>query len=260
MPIPEGYKTEYIVKNLEKSINRYNKINIDYNKYYQKYLFNRNKFLTNYEDIADLLVMDEFIDEIIRVLDEFGMNARLSELVSKGKFFNVMNEMKPLFSILSRHRISITDINLKEKCGSNNIYDIIREIYNTFSKRGNLTISGGFVIASKTMHFIMPDLFIMIDGEHIGLSLYNVDDYMPHKVDGKNWYEAVPNYSGKKPNPSPRGAGRMSWDAERYCIALLYYKRIWLEWMELFNNDKNGFLALDYYKNNIPRIIDKSLW
>ena len=128
------------------------------------------------------------------------------------------------------------------------------------SEPGNLTLSGGFVIASKTMHFILPELFIMIDGSHIGISLYNIQDYNPWTEDGRNWLDVIPDYSGRKPNPSPRGLGRKSWDSERYCIALMYYKRIYNEWIHEANSTHQAFLELDENPNTVTRITDKALW
>ena len=38
----------------------------------------------------------------------------------------------------------------------------------------------------------MPELFAMLDGQHIGISIYHVSDYYPHPDDGRDWFDVIP--------------------------------------------------------------------
>jgi len=120
------------------------------------------------------------------------------------------------------------------------VASVIGRIYNLFSQPKRLSLSGGVVIASKTAHMIMPELFIMID-HRIMKKLHEVSDYYPHPSDGEGWYDVISNYSGHKLNPYSGYA----WDFDqRYLAALMYYKRIILEWCQQNNTDITGFLQL----------------
>jgi len=260
MPIPAEVNTSYIIQNFQDRVNSYNNNFNVYIEDYQKFILKRKMFLYESQEIPSLLMKEDFINELRWILDKFGMNARLSKLTDKPIFSKVLEESAPVLKKITRHESDITHLNFNASNESRNYYESICEIYELYSERGRLSDSGGFVIASKTLHFILPELFIMIDGSHIGISLYNIDDYEPFEEDGDDWYEAIPNYSGKKPNPSPRGLGRKNWDSERYCRALMYYKRIYEEWKKEFNLDFQAFQKIDIKSNFVTRIIDKSLW
>ena len=260
MPIPVGITTSVLVRNIQERIKNYNQ-NLDfYVRDYQQYISKRRSIFCETHKISDIFQNDEYISELRWILDKFGMNARRSQLTEQSSFSKVIEESTPIFEKILEHETTLQKVSFTNSNQSRDYYSLICEIYNLFSKPGKLSYSGGFVIASKTMHFILPDLFVMIDGAHIGISLYNISDYHPHSDNGKDWFEAIPSYSGKKSNPSPRGQGRTSWDSERYCIALLFYKRIYHEWIETFNSNHETFIELDTFSRSVPRIIDKSLW
>ena len=260
MPIPEMVPTSFLVRNIRERIKNYNQHLDFYVRDYKQYISQRRSIFSETHEISDLLMNDEFIIELRWILDKFGMNARLSQLTEQSSFSKVIEESTPIFEEILEHETTLQKVSFTNSNQSRDFYSLICEIYNLFSEPGKLSYSGGFVIASKTMHFILPDLFVMIDGAHIGISLYHISDYRPHSEDGRDWIETIPNYSGKKPNPSPRGQGRKSWDSERYCIALLFYKRIYHEWKETFNSNHQSFIELDEFSSSVPRIIDKSLW
>lgn len=260
MPIPEGVTTSYIVKNLHERILNYN-IKFDfYVTDYNKYLSQRKFLLNVNNEFQKLLMNDEFISALRWILIKFGMNARQSQLTEISSFSKVIKESIPIFEEILKHKKVITNLDFTIDNESRKLYKLICDIYNRFSEPAKLSYSGGFVIASKTLHFVLPDLFIMIDGAHIGISLYHITDYQPLVDEGKDWYAVIPGYSGKKPNPSPRGQGRASWDSERYCIALLFYKRIYHDWLKAFKVNHQSFLELDEKSCLVSRIIDKTMW
>ena len=255
MPIPEGVETDYIINNMEKRIQKYNLNHDNYVGHYKNYINKRNHYIEELGDLSNAVREKDFILDIEKILIEYGMNSRNSELMNNSTFQNTLINNIDVIDEIENSKKTISSI-------TNNAELIkkIKILYNKLSKPQALTLSGGFVIASKTMHFLFPELFIMIDGAHIGISLYNIDDYVPHPIDGKNWYSVFSDYSGKKSNPSPRGNGRRSWDSERYCMALFYYKRLFYEWIDKNDSNENAFIKLDQNSNYIPRILDKALW
>lgn len=262
MPVPKGTLTSYIVKNIQHLVEKYNRDYGHYNRDYNFFLKQRTHLFASIDRSFNNLLHDlRFSDQLRNILDSFGMNTRHSKLVSSQRFLDTMSQIGFEFDLLESEQIRLHTLDLHQIIHDQTVFLIIKKIFNLFKKPGNLTESGGFVIASKTMHFIMPELFIMLDGQHIAVSLYNIYDYHPHPDDGANWFETIPNYSGLKPNPSPRGEGRKSWDYERYSIALMYYKRIFQEWCQHANSNIENFLDIDSQNvSTVKRIIDKALW
>ena len=130
------------------------------------------------------------------------------------------------------------------------------------ASRGQFSESGGYVIGSKICHCILPELCIMLDSIHITISLYNVASgkYLPP---GNNWYSYLGREEISVVNPSPRGAGRDSWDCYRFTQAIAFYERIYSDW-QIANGNPGyaAFLNLDPIAGTmgVPRIIDKVLW
>lgn len=265
MPIAKGTLTSEIVKNIKSKLVKYNQYySKTYVKQYNDYIEKREVLLKNHEYNYSNLMNDlGFIDEVQKILSNFGMNSRNSQLVEQKQFQNTLLQTASYFNSLRSSEVKLNSLNLGQKIGTQTVDIIIRKIFNLFSKPNHLSKSGGFVVASKTMHFVYPELFIMLDGKHIGISLSNItrSDYAPLTKDGKSWSDLIKNYSNKKPNPSPRGAGRENWDSERYLIALLYYKRIIHEWCLQNKTTFEDFLSIDSENySKASRIIDKALW
>lgn len=137
-------------------------------------------------------------------------------------------------------------------------------IYNYLSEPWAVTVSGGFVASSKTMHCLFPNLIPMIDGAHTGLSYHNIvrDTYLP-PLGLASWEAWLGWPMNGTRNPSPRGAGRHAWGADQLLAAVGVNQHIYETW-----NAANemaglpGFLALDPTPGTtgIPRIVDKGLW
>lgn len=262
MPVAKGASTSYIIQNIQDLVNNYNQLYSTYVHDYKCFIRERTRLSAiNNRNFVRLLNDPRFSNQLHDILTKFGMNARASELASRQRFLDTFSQVSSEFDLLNAAQIRLCTLNLHQMLSSRTVDSTIRNIFNLFETPGQLSIAGGFVVASKTMHFIMPELFVMLDGQHIGISLYNISDYFPHPDDGRDWFDVVPNYSGRKPNPSPRGGGRKSWDDERYCMTLMYYKRIVWEWCQQNNSNVEGFLDLDIqHASTQARIIDKALW
>jgi hypothetical protein len=51
----------------------------------------------------------------------------------------------------------------------------LRATYDALARERAVTVSGGYIAASKAMHCLFPCLAPMIDGTHTGISYYNID-------------------------------------------------------------------------------------
>ena len=251
--------TSDIVQNLEFLVKKHNdeKPHCDRGFYsYVYFMKYRKKRLAESGNYAKLLRDTYFCEELKKVLKDFGMGQRGSKFSSLSQFQNTLVKASTDFDLLSLAEIRLETLDLKQEIENETTYSVIKRIYKLFSYPGNLSNSGGVVIASKTMHMIMPELFIMIDS-YVANTLNKIFDYNPHPEDGESWYAIIPNYDGLKLNRKDTE----SWDINRYIAALIYYKRILREWCEKNNSDIQGFLNLDaQYNSTIPRIIDKALW
>lgn len=262
MPISRGTVTTDIVKNLPYLVSKYNRCEQLFVQVYNRFMRERNHLLELHNGIFRTLLNDPIFGNYLRgILVDFGLDARGSKLVSPQRILETISGCGSESDRLKSANISLHTLNLHQTIENQTVGSIIVRIFDFFAKPYRITESGGFVAASKTMHFIMPELFIILDGQHIAISLYNISDYNPHPEDGRSWADVVPNYSGNKPNPSPRGNGRKSWDAERCVIGLMYYKRIIREWCQRNYSDIKGFLEIDSENaSTASRIIDKALW
>lgn len=217
-----------------------------------------------------LLRSEKFIKEMRRVVGAFGMDSRGSQLTGFGLFSDATSEAGRDFDLLKFAKVRLETLKLKEKVGGESVGSIMTRIFNLFSQTKRLSLSGGAVIASKTMHMIMPELFIIVDSR-IAKRLNKISDYYPHPSDGNSWNEILPNWDGYKLNPF----ASYDWDLDqRYLAALMYYKRLILEWCQQNNTDISNFLKLGtrivitdiafrtktQYTALPSRIIDMALW
>jgi hypothetical protein len=262
-------RTLEIIQNLQSLINRHNE---KYDSLYSphprlcKAFKAYNLFMTKVRPFrlklkngsyTKLLKDLSFCEDLRSILKHFGMAQRGSRLTPRDRFQETLIKAGPHFDLLSSEQIRLETLNLKQKLkGGITVDSTIKIIYELFSHTNGLSESGGIKIASKTMHMIMPEVFIMID-QRVMESLHNISDYYPHQVEGR-WYDVLTEYRGQKLNPYPGQA----WDWYGcYAAALMYYKRIILEWCEKNNTDIQGFLNLDAKYGSTPaRIIDKALW
>ncbi len=140
----------------------------------------------------------------------------------------------------------------------------LQVIYHALAAPGSVTVSGGFVAASKTMHALFPELAPMIDGRHTGISYCNIvrATYRPPLGLG-NWAGWIGTPIPGVPNPSPRGAGRTAWQWHQFMAAVGLNQHIYELWQVANGNPGlQAFLAVDPSPGTtgIPRIIDKGLW
>ncbi|MCX6696263.1 MAG: hypothetical protein NTV84_01620, partial [Methanoregula sp.] len=85
-------------------------------------------------------------------------------------------------------------------------------------------------------------------------------EYLPP---GNDWSQFLGRHEKCVVNPSPRGAGRDSWDSFRFTQAIAFFERIYSDWqIENGNPGLAAFLKLDPVTGStgIPRIMDKVFW
>lgn len=208
-------------------------------------------------DYVELLKDDNFIEDLRTILRYFGMNQRGSILTPHNILKETLTQVGRYFNMLRQAKVTLESLDPDDEINNEKVSAIIQKIYEPFSFSNKLSQSGGIVVASKTMHMIMPKLFIIIDGRIMKV-LHSISDYHPHINDG-SWYDIIPKYYGYKLNPYPL---RYNWDYfNRYFAALFYYKRIILEWCQENNSDLQSFMELDTESISFPsRVIDKALW
>lgn len=272
--------TSDIVKELSASVRDYPRrhpYELDSEREYRIFMsrIRPELFEINKGSYAQLLKDMNFIEELIRILKAFGMDMRGSQLTSHGLIQDCVKRAGQDFDLMSSANLRLETLTLKQKVGNETANTLIRRVYTLFSQPYMppispyaLSLSGGVVIASKAMHMIMPELFIMIDS-HVARMLNKICDYYPHPTDGENWADVVQNYSWRKLNPS----STTNWDDECYIAALMYCKRIAFEWCQRNNTDVASFLDLDAKsikvdlfddvqiksRSVITRVIDKAL-
>lgn len=137
-------------------------------------------------------------------------------------------------------------------------------IYDALAAPGSVTVSGGFVAASKAMHCLFPELAPMVDGKHSGISYYNIvrGTYGP-PLGIVGWAAWLGKPIHSVLDPSPHGGGRNSWAWQQFMAATGINQHYYELWQAA--NGHPGlptFLALDPTPGTtgIPRIIDKGLW
>ncbi len=192
----------------------------------------------------------------------FGMNGRGSELINPVSFHTNLVSISGVVNINGLEGFALSKDPLTAVIGDSTIAIQLRKLFDYCATPCRFSISGGFVIGSKIIHCIIPELCPMVDINHIGISLYNIhpNDYFPP---GNNWEAYIGKVPVGKPNPSPRGAGRNAWHADQILCAIGFYARLYEEWQATNGNPGiQAFLKLDISKgtSGIPRILDKALW
>jgi hypothetical protein len=270
MPIPEYTPLEAIPRMLAATIEAYNApgaYTTVYNDQYRNYIDARATGIATSGRLAAWVAGREAPCAIQNLLERFGMRARNSALAQLDAFQAALASIDPgtmnWVSGISLPLDLPPPALVNPATGVNLSLDLVA-VYETLAAPGAVTVSGGYVAASKAMHCLFPDLAPMIDGTHSGISYYNIvrRTYAPllGLADWDAWL-GVP--LDTVANPSPRGAGRNSWGSQQFVAAIGINQHIYELWQVA--NGKPGlpaFLALDPTPGTtgIPRIIDKGLW
>lgn len=264
MPITEQFRLETIVNQISQKIIKYNNMSNGprYNYSYRLFIEARDRGINENGYINKWLGTEEASTIIYNLLDEFGMNSRKSSLTNINIFYKNIKYLNNLCNLSELSNFPIESYTINKPLGNSNVIDQITNLFNFSSKPKIFSDSGGFVIASKVAHCIIPELLPMIDISHIGISLYNIhkDDYLPPTGD---WIQYLGYKPKNKLNPSPRGAGRNYWNIDQYLCAIGLYARIYNIWQKIKNNPgKKDFLSLDPLDGatGIPRVLDKVFW
>lgn len=259
-------KTEFYVKNLKNLIKKtdndalssriFNKRFINYNSYMNERL--RFIKLSNY-DYDKILKNKDFCIRIRKMLKDFQMDQRGSVLMPIDHTHSAFCQIIDNFVELNLNNIRLENLDLHIGLSKENVDFYIKNIFEYLCKDNVISKSGGIVVASKTMHFIMPELFIMIDSR-VMESLHNISDYYPEPNNPFKWYDVLVDYRGETLN---RYQGTQNWSQYiNYAGALIYYKRIINEWCQNNNSNLKEFIRNDRY-SSVPypsRLIDKLFW
>ncbi|MCK4726359.1 MAG: hypothetical protein KAT29_11165, partial [Anaerolineales bacterium] len=269
MPLPAGIEIRAIPDLIPQKITDYNQgpDGPSYNEAYSQYIAERNTGIAAGGSLSAWVTSGNAVGLIQELLIAYGMNARNSQLVSPPAFQAVIEGLigASLDWINSfALPLPMAPVALMNPQTGLSLSNELTNIYNTLSSPGSVTVSGGFVAASKAAHCLFPNLAPMIDGAHTGISYYNIArvTYTP-PLGIVNWVGWIGHQIAGVPNPSPRGAGRRSWGADQFLAAIGVNQHIYEMWYVANGNPGlQAFLKLDpvHGTAGIPRIIDKVLW
>jgi len=269
MPIVKNTQLITIPGILTRNISRYNSCSrgAGYNCDYKQYIDDRDRGVKAYGSLADWIANGGAASSIMALLNNFGMNAHNSKLVPLNTLQKTLTAINPqIINWISGFSLPFNTPPpaLINRTTNTTLSTELQLIYDALARRGSVTNSGGFVVASKTMHCLFPELCPIIDGRHTGISYYNIDraTYTP-PLGFNDWirWVGVPIYGVA--NPSPRGAGRNAWQWQQFIAAMGINQHIYELWQAANGNlGYSAFLALDQTPGTtgIPRIIDKGLW
>lgn len=262
MPVEKDTRLKTIVNQITAKIRIYNEQNPKYNSDYNRFFISRSNGIKNENGINNWLKTEEASRSVYKLMDDFGMNSRASELVGFEIFNLNLKDATANIDLESLENFDISCNSLSTAFGCSTARDELKELFNYCSSPGRFSESGGFVIGTKVAHCLLPHICPMIDGRHIGISLNNIheNDYYPP---GNSWVNYLGYSPQKKTNPSPKGEGRYSWKDTQFLCAIGFYVQVYKEWQKEHDNPGiDTFLDLDSnnYVSGIPRIIDKALW
>jgi len=270
MPIPKDTQLATIHRMLAAKISEYNSpgtFTEGYNHDYNRYIVGRVAGISAAGSLADWIASGEAASSIRALLKSFGMNARNSELVPLHAFQGSLAAINP--EIINwicgiSLPLDMPPQALMNPATGTTLSTELAGIYKVLAIPGSITISGGYVATSKAIHCLFPELAPIIDGQHTGISYYNIDRAtytLPLCLDSWEGWVGAP--IDGVPNPSPRGAGRKSWGWQQFMAAMGINQHIYELWQTANGNPGySAFLALDPTPGTtgIPRIIDKGLW
>jgi hypothetical protein len=237
-----------------------------YNSPYSKFITDRAEGITTTGCLSSWIIKDGAA-AIQKLLIAFGMNRRNSRLVPHSIFRSVLSALDPAtidWIAQIALPLSISPPGLMNPATGRSLAAEIHISYNLLARPGSVTTSGGYVAASKTMHCLFPNFASMIDGQHTGISYYNItrETYTP-PIGLHGWTDWIGAEIFGCVNPSPRGAGRNGWQWFQFLASIGLNQHIYELWQAV--NGCPGFQAflnLDSVNGTIgiPRIIDKAFW
>ncbi len=248
------------------AINNYNsgRNGSGFNDAYAFFMQSRTAGLADHNgSLQKWLVTQEAAEPIWALLDCYGMNVRGSKLLESGQIHTTLQSLVTVVSIdeIAHFRIPTGGLNQVLPSGTT-LAVSLGTLFEYMRLPNRITVSGGFVGASKALHCILPELVPMLDRTHIALSLYEMcrSDYLPP---GGSWHRYLGFPAPNTPNPSPRGAGAQIWRSSQLLCAIGFYERIYEEWQT--QNGQLGleaFLTLDSSRGTtgVPRVVDKIMW
>lgn len=270
MPIPASTQLAEIQGMLANKIAAYNDpaaYTAGYNREYNNYILARTAGIKATGSLGAWIAGSGAGEVIQALLVAFGMNARNSELVPLPALQQALADINLTTAnwVASISLpLSVPPAKLLNPSTGATLSAELQTIYHALAKFDSVTVSGGYVAVSKTMHCLFPDLAPMIDGAHTGISYYNIvrATYVPPLGLG-DWEAWIGMRILGVVNPSPRGAGRHAWQWPQFMASIGVNQHIYELW-QVANGHPGfpAFMAIDPTPGTtgIPRIIDKGLW
>lgn len=267
MPIPPNSDHIWFADNLERLVRDYNTGTGGeaFNASYATFIENRERGIARQGSLSAWLATDAASMAVWGLLDSFGMNIRNSRLISVDMgFSDSLASLQTIANLDGLNSIPFPTGGLNATVFPSvlSVADELILLYDYCCSSARFSNSGGFVIASKVLHCVLPNLAPMIDGLHSGISYYNFSraSYFPP---GGDWTTYLGFQIDGLTNPSPRGAGRNNWRAHQFCCSIGYNETLYNTWQTRNGNPGlAAFMALDPTPGTttINRIIDKGLW
>ena len=189
----ENIKKKAILYNADKKIKHFNRIGIHYEAVYHYVISKRKE--------TDEIYDKDFIDDIVAGLISFDMQ----RMMGKKKYFaeGKKSWAEKLHSALETHKEDLENLRSYKlqsvDFDDTDIGKTIKKIFDDLSKPGH----GGLnrrsdkesfpVGASKILHFIIPDLFIILDSNAIR-ELIKLHEFPKGKIVGSLYLEAMRIY------------------------------------------------------------------
>jgi len=269
MPIAPHSPLAAIPRALALGVSSYNALPVAlrYNGAYNAYVASRGAGTASAGSLSGWIAGGAAHSAMWSLLDAFDMNRRGSRLVHPPTLRATLTALSPTVInwIASIHLpLAVAPALQVNPGGTSTLAVDLTTIHGLLARRGAVSHSGGYAVASKTMHCLFPELAPMIDGRHTGVSYFNIlrRTYLPPPPVA-SWVHWIGAPMIGPANPSPRGGGRRLWGAAQFLAVIGINQHIYDLWQR--SNGSPGlpaFLALDPTPGTtgIPRIIDKGLW
>jgi hypothetical protein len=121
------------------------------------------------KNVKELMNDDKFIKLLYETLDAWNMNSRGSTMVSFEEFKNSVESCQEEIAEMSRYSI--------ENLNENDIEFIFSKVDILFNKLNITTQHSKIVGVSKTLHFLLPELFMPVDRTYTMNFFYNGYNY-----------------------------------------------------------------------------------
>ena len=119
----------------------------------------------NINNLEELINREDFLEKIYRTLELFNMNQRGAELVSLGDFADSILQLQG--ELIELYRYKIHSLGTRTE-----FLQIMQMLEEVFCELKVMSSKRRIVGVSKTLHFLLPDFVIPIDGKYTMTCFY----------------------------------------------------------------------------------------